>query len=213
MWLISFSLSSSSLSLSLIYNAILQTYYGADGIDVDSITDPTQQEALKTMVKTYGQMPLQLFKESHPPRSKSTVRTTLLIRFGSIFKRLTSSSSAPLKINNSIVSSNMKLIKPKVSNNCVFIGQPDPPFSHRPIVTTPVPLSPERLTCLWNGEVAITDQDASFFPSPSSTYNSLLVSWGHWDNAVLIRSVTSEYGHTVKLSNSPLNRVSRFSLV
>uniref|UniRef100_A0A1X7VEE8 Uncharacterized protein n=2 Tax=Amphimedon queenslandica TaxID=400682 RepID=A0A1X7VEE8_AMPQE len=184
------------------------TYYGADGIDVDSISDVTQQEALKTMVKTYGQMPLQLFKEPHPHRSKTTVRTTLLIRFGSILKRLTSSSSAPLKINNSIISHSMKLIKPKVSLDCVFIGQPDPPFSHRPIVTTTVPLSPERLTCLWNGEVAITDQDAAFFPSPSGTYNSLFISWGHWDNAILIRSVgISDHSITIKLHNSPLNRV------
>ena len=154
-------------------------------------------------------MPLQLFKEPHPHRSKTTVRTTLLIRFGSILKRLTSSSSAPLKIHNSMISHSMKLIKPKVSLDCIFIGQPDPPFSHRPIVTTPVSLSPERLTCLWNSEVAITDQDAAFFPSPSGTYNNLLISWGHWDNAILIRSVgINDHTTTIKLHNSPLNRVS-----
>ena len=44
----------------------LQTYYGSD---FEIIEDPVERIALKTMIKTYGQTPKQLFKNKHPPRS------------------------------------------------------------------------------------------------------------------------------------------------
>lgn len=44
--------------------AFFQTY----AVFLDSeISDPIEREAVKTMVKTYGQMPRQLFKSPHPP--------------------------------------------------------------------------------------------------------------------------------------------------
>lgn len=70
-----------------------QTYYGADGIDIDSVGDSTQQAAMRTMVRTYGQMPLQLFREPHLPRSKSPVLTTFRMRIGYALRRFTSTSS------------------------------------------------------------------------------------------------------------------------
>lgn len=42
-----------------------QTYYG---VDVNAITDPVRQKALKTMIETYGQTPQQLFTFPHSPR-------------------------------------------------------------------------------------------------------------------------------------------------
>ncbi|XP_056022508.1 lysosomal-trafficking regulator-like isoform X3 [Ostrea edulis] len=42
------------------------TYFG---MDIDSVKDPLRRHALKTMVKTYGQTPRQLFKSTHPQRS------------------------------------------------------------------------------------------------------------------------------------------------
>ena len=74
------------------FSTTKQTYYGADGIDIDSITDYTQQEAMRAMVKTYGQMPLQLFREPHPPRSKSPVLTTFRMRIGFALRRFTTNS-------------------------------------------------------------------------------------------------------------------------
>ena len=37
-------------------------------MDVNAITDPVRQKALKTMIETYGQTPQQLFKSPHSPR-------------------------------------------------------------------------------------------------------------------------------------------------
>ncbi|KAJ7352936.1 endosome to lysosome transport via multivesicular body sorting pathway [Desmophyllum pertusum] len=43
----------------------MKTYYG---VDVNAITDPLRQKALKTMIETYGQTPQQLFTYPHSPR-------------------------------------------------------------------------------------------------------------------------------------------------
>ncbi len=40
-----------------------QTYFG---MDVESIADEVRRTALKTMIKTYGQTPKQLFRTAHP---------------------------------------------------------------------------------------------------------------------------------------------------
>ena len=47
----------------MIFKYDFQTYFGKD---VDSIADPVRRQALKTMVKTYGQTPRQLFRSPHP---------------------------------------------------------------------------------------------------------------------------------------------------
>ncbi|KAL9905520.1 lysosomal-trafficking regulator mauve isoform 2-T7 [Glossina fuscipes fuscipes] len=41
------------------------------------INDPIEREAVETMVKTYGQMPRQLFKTSHPPSKSLTYQFTV----------------------------------------------------------------------------------------------------------------------------------------
>ena len=157
------------------------------------------------MVKTYGQMPQQLFRDPHPLRSKSTVRTTLLIRFGTVIKRLTSFSSAPLKVSNPYILNHMQTVRPKIYTDSVFIGKPGYPV-HRPGHTVNTTISPEKLACLWNGEVAVTELKACLFPSASQMYNNLLVTWGHWDNALVIRVVGME-SSTIRLHHQPLNKV------
>lgn len=47
---------------------LFQTYFG---IDVNSVQDPVKRHALRTMVKTYGQTPKQLFRNPHPARMPS----------------------------------------------------------------------------------------------------------------------------------------------
>lgn len=151
-------------------------------------------------------MPLQLFKDPHPPRSKSTVRTTLLIRFGYAIKKLTSSMSNQLKIVNPVVRYYMKILRPKISGDLEFIGKNQTPF-HKVANTISAGCSPERIACMISGEIAVTGLDAAFFPSSSQTHHSLLVTWGHWDNTLVVRSVGAEPISTLKLHHPPLNRV------
>ncbi len=41
----------------------LQTYFG---VDVEAVSDPVKRNAVKTMIRTYGQTPQQLFRTPHP---------------------------------------------------------------------------------------------------------------------------------------------------
>ena len=50
-----------------------QTYYG---VDVNAITDPVRQKALKTMIEPYGQTPQQLFTLPHSPRPQCKPQPT-----------------------------------------------------------------------------------------------------------------------------------------
>lgn len=157
------------------------------------------------MVKTYGQMPLQLFHEPHPPRSKSTVRTTLLIRFGYALKKLTSSMSNQLKIIDPIVRFYMRVLKPKVFGDYEFIGKSQSP-PHKVSCVQSAGCTPERIACMVNGEIAVTGLNATFFPTSSANQHNLLVTCGHWDNTIVVRSVGAEPS-TLKLLHPPLNRV------
>ena len=49
--------------------AWFQTYFG---VDVNAIRDPMRRNATKTMIRTYGQTPKQLFKSLHPNPTKNT---------------------------------------------------------------------------------------------------------------------------------------------
>jgi len=51
-----------------------QTYCGFDG---EKIRDPLERKAWKTMVKTYGQTPRQLFRSAHPMVVQSLASRTL----------------------------------------------------------------------------------------------------------------------------------------
>ena len=156
------------------------------------------------MVKTFGQMPQQLFNEPHPLRSKPTVRTTLLIRFGSAIKKLTSLSST-IKLTNPYVQQYLKMVKPKVNVDCEFIGKVDP-LIHKAVHTINVTISPERIVPLQSGELTVTEFQTAFFPSSSQTHSSLLVTWGHWDNTLVVRPAFVD-APPIRLHHPMLNKV------
>lgn len=184
-----------------------QTYYGADGIDIESVTDPTQQAAMKAMVKTYGQMPLQLFREPHPPRSKNSMLTSFRIRIGSALRWL--STSPPIRrVPNPYLWMHISLHKAKIpisSSECDFIGSPGSPdlmYSQNLAVER----LPEKIVCIGSGELIITGLYTSYFPSSSPAHSSLLVTWGSWDNSLVVRSIASDTA-AIRLHPHPLNRV------
>ena len=185
-----------------------QTYYGADGIDIESVTDCTQQAAMRTMVKTYGQMPLQLFRDPHPPRSKNSILTSFRIRIGSALRWL--SMTPPLLRTTSpffwMYITFLKARIPLSSSDCDFIGTPGTPdllFSHEQAVER----LPEKIVVVGSAEVIVTGLQTSYFQSSSPTHTSLLVVWGTWDNSLVVRSTASDTP-PVRLHSHPLNRVS-----
>ena len=184
-----------------------ETYYGADGIDIESVTDPTHQAAMKAMVKTYGQMPLQLFKEPHPSRSKNSILTSLRIRIGSALRWL-STSPPILKVASPYFKMHISLHRAKLpvsSSDCDFIGTSGPPdlmYSHSQVAER----LPEKIVCIGNGELIVTEQNASYFPSSSPAHSGLLVTWGSWDNSLVVRSIVSDVP-PLNLHPHPLNQV------
>ena len=186
----------------------MQTYYGADGIDIDSVTDPTQQAAMRAMVKTYGQMPLQLFREPHAPRTKNTVLTNFRMRLGNVLKRFTTTSPM-IKFTSSAFCSNITLHRTRLggsSSDNDFIGiqaKPDPVYSH----VSAVDRTPEKLVYIGNGELIVTEMKSLFFLSTSPSSSSLLVLWGTWDNTLIVRSTVSD-STSLRLHSHPSNKVS-----
>lgn len=71
----------------------LQTYFG---MDIDSVKDPLRRHALKTMVKTYGQTPKQLFKWAHPQRSSQQDTPNIISQ---LFTSTTPALEVPIKQN------------------------------------------------------------------------------------------------------------------
>ena len=194
---------------SIVFFNPWQTYYGADGIDIESITDETHRAAMRAMVKTYGQMPLQLFREPHAPRTKSAVLTAFRMRLGTALKRFTSTSPL-VRVNSQYFWMNISVHRVKTnisSSDCDFIGAPGAPdmlISHMSEIDN---RSPERLVCIGGGELVVIGQKVLFVQSSSPVYSSLLVQWGTWDNSILVRSTVSETV-VVRLLSHPLNRVS-----
>ena len=185
-----------------------QTYYGADGIDIESVTDPTQQAAMKAMVKTYGQMPLQLFKDPHPPRSKNSMLTSFRIRIGSPLRWLATSPPI-LKPTSPYILMWISLLKVRIplsGSECDFIGtsgSPDLLFSHEQSIDR----VPEKIYVIGsNGELIVTGLQSSYYQSSSPAHASLLVMWGTWDNSMVVRSTSCDFT-SVRLHLHPLNRV------
>ncbi|CAI8030834.1 Lysosomal-trafficking regulator [Geodia barretti] len=183
------------------------TYYGADGIDIDSVTDPTQQAAMRAMVKTYGQMPLQLFRDPHPPRSKNSILTSFRIRIGSALRWL--SAAPPTQRTPSLYFwmhvSSVKARIPLSGSECDFIGTPGSPdlvFAHDQSLER----VPERISVVGGGELIVTGLQTAYFPSSSPATAGVLVVWGTWDNSLVLRSTACE-STAVRLHSHPLNKV------
>lgn len=191
----------------VFHSTSFQTYYGADGIDIDSVTDPTQQAAMKAMVKTYGQMPLQLFREPHAPRTKSAVLTNFRMRLGNVLRRFTITSPM-IKVTSAMFWSNITLHRAKIGSSSLdndFIGaqtKPEPVYSHLAMVDK----TPEKMVYIGNGELIITEMRSLFFLSTSPSSSSLLVLWGTWDNSLIVRSAVNDTT-SLRLHSHPFNKV------
>ena len=162
------------------------------------------------MVKTYGQMPLQLFKDAHPARTKMTIVTAFRMRVGTALRRFTSYSSGGLRYSNPYIWLYIQLLRQKdprsaLSCEIEFIGLPGHPT---PALYNKLDTrwTPERLLCVSSGELLVMERDINFFQASSQTHASLLVTWGNWDNTVAVRSVGFDSG-SVRLHHHPLNKV------
>ena len=173
------------------------------------MTDTTQQAAMRTMVKTYGQMPAQLFREQHPQRTNtSPVLTTFRMRLGNALKRLAFIS--PYKITNTLFWNNVSLHKVRIStssHDCDFVGTSGSlglicghSSRHDRI--------PERMVCTGNRELVITGKKALFVQNTSPAHSSLLLAWDNWDNSLLVQSTL--YDIILPLHSHPFNNVSPF---
>ena len=183
---------------------LLQTYY-EEGFDIDKITDSTQQAALRAMVKTYGQMPRQLFKEPHPARNKMTVFTTFRIRIGTVLKRLTADSVFD-KLENVYIPLYISSSKPRLKQpSLYFIG--DPGRKNLEVVfTESVERYPSSLLYLSESEgLIIVGTSTAFFPMATGPQLSLLLLWSLWDNSVDVKSFI---GKEIKLHHSLIDKVS-----
>lgn len=193
----------------------MQTYYGADGIDIESVTDETQHAAMRAMVKTYGQMPQQLFREyNHPNRTKSAVLTSFRMRLGTVLKKLTS-NSPNVKITNPYFWIYMAVHRAKTTfslSDCDFIGaqgSPDMQLSH--LAEVDCNRSPEKLVYMGGGELVVKGQKVLFIPSSSPSNSTLLIQWGVWDNSILVRTIAND-GMVVRLPSHPFNKVNSYHI-
>ena len=171
------------------------------------MTDTTQQAAMRTMVKTYGQMPAQLLKESHTQRAKTApVLTSFRMRIGNVLKRLTSISPIS-KIGHGLFWKHVSVHKAKVqlpSRDCDFIGAPGTPdliLAHesRHERTT------ENIVCVGNREVLVMGKEANFIRNTSASYSSILMVWGTWNNSLIV--LATGYEVALKLHAQPFNEV------
>lgn len=196
----------STLYLYTCLLSFLQTYYG--GMDIDSVTDSTHQAAMRTMVKTYGQMPAQLFKEPHTQRTKtSPVLTSFRMRLGNVIKRLTATSQIS-KISNPFFWMHVSMHKVRVgtsSQDCDFIGGPGSPdliyaygARHNKI--------PENIICVGNRELFVTGKKAHFVQNTSPAHSSVLMVWSNWDNSLIVLATGHE--GVIRLHAQPFNDVS-----
>ena len=163
---------------------------------------------MRAMVKTYGQMPLQLFKDAHAPRSKNSILTSFRIRIGSALRWL--SAVPPTQRTPSphfwMHISPVKARIPLSGSECDFIGTPGSPdllFSHEQGLER----VPEKIVVVGGSELIVTGLQTSYFQSSSPAHASLLVVWGTWDNSLVVRSTACE-SSAVRLHSHPLNRVS-----
>lgn len=178
------------------------TYYGSDGIDFESITDPCQQAAIKAMVKTYGQMPLQLFREPHPPRDKASVLTlsALKNRFIPVLKLLAGTSSPLTRTTAQHFLMNIDVHKTRPNHSlseCDYLGERHGPDLNC-TYSANLDAVPQRIVYMGNGEVVVTKLKACFISSSSSSHASILVTWGFWDNSLLVYSAAHEH-NTLRL--------------
>ena len=156
------------------------------------------------MVKTYGQMPRQLFKEPHPARNKMTVFTTFRIRIGTVLKRLTADSVFD-KLENPYIPLYISSCKPKLKQpSMYFIGDPGR-RDLEVMFIEPVERYPSSLLYLSESEgLIVVGASTAFFPMATGPQSSLLLLWNLWDYSVDVKSFT---GKEIKLHHSFIDKV------
>lgn len=162
---------------------------------------------MRTMVKTYGQMPVLLFREPHTPKAKTApVLTMFRMRLGNALKRFTTTS--PLfKITNPLFWSKVSLYRARIStssHDCDFIGAhgtPEPIYAHGARHDR----IPENLVCIGSRELFITGKKEHFVQNSSPAHSSLLMMWGNWDNSLIVQSTVHET--VIRLHSHPFNKV------
>lgn len=156
-------------------------------------------------MKTYGQMPQQLFKEPHPARNKMTVFTTFRIRISTVLKRLTADSVFD-KLDNPYIPLYITPCKPRVKqpSEC-FIGEAGRKNLEVMYIES-VERYPSSLLYLSEGEgLIVVGASTAFFPMATGPQSSLLLLWSLWDNSVDVKSFT---GKEIKLHHSLIDKVS-----
>ena len=164
----------------------------------------TQQAALRAMVKSYGQMPRQLFKEPHPARNKMTVFTTFRIRIGTVLKRLTADSVFD-KLENPYIPLYISPCKPRLKQPSIYFIGDSGRKSLEVMFIEPAERYPSSLLYLSESEgLIIVGASTAFFPMATGPQSSLLLLWSLWDNSVDVKSFT---GKEIKLHHSLIDKV------
>ncbi|XP_064599745.1 lysosomal-trafficking regulator-like [Liolophura sinensis] len=128
------------------------TYFG---VDVEGIKDPVRRYAMKTMIKTYGQTPKQLFMSPHPPKSSTSENTPVgLEKITQLFSKASSPPSQPSQLMTNLISDDTMSPSRQVLGLSwgMFVGSPDCP-EPVPIWQTHYDKAVASLASLPTGEV------------------------------------------------------------
>ena len=169
--------------------------------------DETLYVRWKSEVKMYGQMPSQLFKDPHPARHGNTALREFILKIGSLLRKMQEAESLFKNMSSVTISRHMLVSRPKLAQpGQDFIGSDggaDPVCVYREEVDFNHP----NIYYLGRGEerLALLTPQAVFIQAASHTYQSFVVTWANWDNAVHILAFD---GSVCKLYPPALDQVS-----
>jgi len=142
------------------------TYYG---VEVDNIEDPVRRGALEAMIKTFGQMPKQLFTRPHPSTSNKNDNTEIAVigevtglKWGTYVG--SPSQPDPCVLFKNQASSKIELLVPLANNDVIGL----PPHS-----CLMVSYAKHRKLATLNSEVLIAHMS--------------IITWNHADNVLRIK--------------------------
>jgi hypothetical protein len=153
-----------------------------------SAMDANLHSRWKSEVQMYGQMPLQLFKDPHPARHRTTVLREFMLKIGSLLRKIQESESLFKNMTSILISRHMLVCRPRLSQQGQdFIGS-DEGAEPVCVYQEEVEFNHPNIFYLSGGEerVALLTPRAAFIQASSRTYQSVVVTWGNWDNAVHI---------------------------
>ena len=154
--------------------------------------NPALYDRLKSEVKMYGQMPLQLFKDPHPARHRTTALREFIWRVGSLLRRMQEQESPFSSLLNPHVSRMLAVWRSKLSQGGQdFIGSPGgaEPMC---VYTEESEFHHSCLYYLGSGEerLALCCPKSVFIPAAGHTSQSVVAKWGNWDGAVHVLAFT-----------------------